>query len=156
MTALILDEWLWSDLKLTNGLPKQKESVALLLALQNTPDRLIVVIESPFEKKFWDLCKTANDSIQRNAVKIFRSIFFDSSKCLQISRDELPAIPLALQENCKEEDQYLVQAQHAVPGSIIITTDQPLIKLLNDQSLPCEHRDTWLVDYLQSRGNESG
>jgi len=43
---------------------------------------------------------------------------------------------------------YLLRAQEAVPGSIIVTTDQPLIDALTTCGRPCSHRDLWIARYL--------
>ncbi len=146
---LILNEWLWSDLRRENSVEKQRGSILLLLTILDRPDRLVIVQNSPFTHKAWRLSAEARDVEQREMVKLFKNSYLaDPKKCLLLDPTELPGIPDSLAGRCKTEDHYLVQAQEAAPGSIVVTTDDPLRKALLAHHRPCRHRDEWLWEYL--------
>lgn len=152
MADLVLNEWLWSDLRRETSAEKHRQSLQLLLTIHQRPDRIIVVRDSPFAHKAWRLSAEAVDVEQREAIRLFKNVYLaDSAKCLLLEPAALPQLPAEMTERCKDDDHYLVQAQEAMPGSIIITTDQPLMDALNACNRPCRHRDEWIGQYLVRR-----
>lgn len=155
MADLVLNEWLWSDLSGTNGPDHQNESLSVLSRLQTSTDQIVVVLNSPFARKFWNLCREASTSAQRLAVVRFKTILVDSDKCVQLEPDSLPDI-LDLKADCKQDDWYLIQAQRAQGvESLIVTTDQPLIEALRRHSIRCKDRNEWVRGYIGTSSNET-
>lgn len=150
MADLVLNEWLWSDLSGANTAQEQQQAYGLLLALTQKPDRLVVVEGSAFANKWGWLARMAKDVLQRDAVKIFKSFLTDPDKCLLLSPAVLPTVSPQLQARCKADDLYLVQALLGVSGSLLITTDEPLLKTLRSEGLSCYHRNEWIAEYLKS------
>lgn len=149
MADLVLNEWLWSDLHGENTAEKKRESLQLLLSIRDRPDRIIVVEDSQFARKAWRVSADARDVEQRAAIRIFKASYLsDPGKCLLLDPRTLPQVPAELVGRCNPDDHYLVQAQEAVPGSIVITTDQNLIETLTACGRPCHHRDSWIAQYL--------
>lgn len=148
MSDLVVNEWLWSDLLGENEDPKRRQSLRFLEALTRKPDRLIVVKGSGFDSKAWRLCKLT-DPFSRQVARVYvASIRLNSDKCLELLQPNLPPIEESLASFLKQDDHYLVQAQHAIADSRIITTDRPLKEGLDRFGIPCEFRDEFLRSYL--------
>ena len=52
---LIIDEWLWHDLAGENREEKQKEAFRFLECIFKICDKIAIMENSPFIKKFWQL-----------------------------------------------------------------------------------------------------
>ena len=158
MADFVLNEWLWSDLRGENGEVLQNESLSVLSRLRESTDRIVVVRNSPFARKFWNLCREASThatAAHRLAVVRFKTLFLDSAKCVQLEPDSLPDIS-DLRADCKEDDWYLIQAQRAQGAvSLIVTTDQPLIEALKNHRIPSRHRNEWVHGYIGASSNET-
>jgi hypothetical protein len=152
MADFVLNEWLWSDLSGETDTRKQEESYRILVALTQGSDRLVVVEGSAFAQKCWRLSKVASDVLQRDAVKLFKSLLVDPAKCLRLGPTTLKDPPPGLAARCKADDYYLIQAQQAVPDSTVITTDNDLMEALQASGLPCRRRDQWVPAYLATAG----
>jgi len=155
MADLVLNEWLWYDLRGENGKALQSESLSVLGRLLESTDRIVVVLSSSFVRKFWDLCREASTPAQRLAVVRFKALFVDSTKCVQLEPDSLPDIS-DLKADCKKDDWYLIQAQRAQGAeSVVVTTDQPLIDALKSHSIPYIHRNEWVRGFIGTPSNET-
>jgi hypothetical protein len=152
MADFVLNEWLWSDLSGETDPRRQKESYGILVALTQGLDRLVVVEGSAFAQKCWRLSKVASDVLQRDAVKLFKSLLVSPSKCLRLPPATLNDPPPELVARCKADDYYLIQAQQAVPNSTVVTTDNDLMDALQASGLPCRRRDEWVPEYLATAG----
>ena len=148
MADFVLNEWLWSDLSGETDARKQKESYGILVALTQASARLVVVEGSAFVQKCWRLSRVATDVLQRDAVKVFKSLLVNPAKCLRLDPTTLNDPPPELAARCKADDYYLIQAQQAVPDSVVVTTDNDLVEALQASGLPCWHRDNWVPEYL--------
>lgn len=148
MAFLILDEWLWSDAACENGVDRQRETIRFVVAIFEICDRIVVVRGSRFQQKaekFWK----HTDSVRRTFSKFFnKSILYNSAKGVLVDPDELAPLPQNVTQEIQLEDRYLVQAQLAMPESMVITTDIQLKTILDRYSIPCKHRDNYLPQYL--------
>lgn len=150
MATLILNEWIWADLWNENGRTKYEESIQLLTVLADNDDYIVFVIGGRAEEKLWRMCRNDSPEPQRRIGKIFHcNILLNSKKCKFIHVDDLPACPHHLVPEINQDDQYLIQAQLAVPGSIIVTCDTPLIIVLEKEHIPYEYRDRFIELYLK-------
>lgn len=145
MADLVLNEWVWADLSRQNGLERQKDVLRLLLRLQASSDRIVVVKNSPFVHKLWRATKST-DPIEVEGAKIFKGMVFDPALCLPLGESDLAAAPDRLA--CNADDLYLVRAQAAVPGSVVVSSDGDLIDAIRGTGHAAEHRDDWLPTYL--------
>ena len=152
MADFVLNEWLWSDLSGETDTRKQEDSYRILVVLTQGSDRLVVVEGSAFAQKCWRLSKVASDVLQRDAVKVFKSLLVDPAKCLRLDPTTLIDPPPELAARCKADDYYLIQAQQAVPDSTVVTTDNDLVEALQASGLPCRRRDEWVREYLATVG----
>lgn len=150
MATYILNEWFWADLGNETDPIKRKESIQLLTTLASNDDSIIFVTGGRAEEKFWRLCRNDSPSIQRAIGRIFvLQILRNSTKCITVHADNLPACPDHLVLKINQDDHYLIQAQLTVQASIIITTDTRLIKVLKKEDIPHEHRDKFIELYLK-------
>ena len=122
----------------------------MLLALSNSDDRIVFVSGSPAERKLWALCRQDRTEREREIGKVFSMNILYSTNCVILQMAALPPLPQALEHRVKAADQYLAQAQVAVPDAQIISTDQPLLDALRAHGCSCQHRDAFLAEYLQA------
>ena len=147
MADLILNEWVWADALGENGIELQKQTFRLLERLASRLDRIVVVRGSSFHQKAWKLC-IASSRPSLEMAKFFKLNFlYNSRNCLILDEQSLPPFPSNL-GGVNPDDHYLVQAQLAVPGSLIVTTDAPLKTALDGHGIPCELRDAFVNRYL--------
>jgi len=147
MNCFILDEWFWHDLMGDNMKTKQNETMQFLLTIIKKCDVLICAKPSGFNKKeieFYKLANTSNNPLFKNIFKIWRSIRLDSQKYKEFEIKNEQNVPVGI----KEDDKYLWNLYMINRDCIIITTDNDLIKILNDLNVKCEHRDKFLKEYL--------
>ncbi len=147
MADLILNEWVWADSLGENGIDRQKQTFRLLERLASGPDRIVVARDSSFHQKAWKLCAPSSRP-GREIAKFFKLEFlYNSRNCLILDEQSLPLFPSNL-GGVSPDDQYLVRAQTAVQGSVIVTTDTPLKAALDGHGIPCELRDAFVRRYL--------
>ncbi len=140
---LIIDEWLWHDLAGENGKEKQKETFKFLKCILKICDKIAIMRDSPFVKKFWFFSKRLDPEI----VKFFKSYFlFNSNKCDLCDYIEEHSLP-----GIKPDDLYLYNLYLYFEKRMeecVITTDKPLIEIFRKEGLKVIHRDEFLKEYL--------
>jgi hypothetical protein len=154
----IVDEWIFHDLlgENENEGPKQLQVAILLERMLSICDHLIVVRGSKFHRKITDVQRVANRSSGNPAAHFLARHFVLSflpraDKIIYWEEDNLKTLSkeLAGLKGLKDDDHYVVQAHLTVPGSQIVTTDQPLISVLGSQeAIDIVHRDAFLSKYL--------
>ena len=146
---LVIDEWLWADLRGENGADNQRESLAALQAVFDRCDMLVAVRKSPFLQKLWVMAKEAcTDAIARRAVKIFTAQFLWNAEKLELLDEcQLAPLPPQLEGQVKDDDQYLVRAYYASRADFLITTDEPLMEALRRHNVTCERRAEFVRRY---------
>jgi hypothetical protein len=150
MALLVLDEWFWSDAAGENGPERQRETMEFVQALYVICDRLVIVRGSRFAEKADRFWKHA-DPRRRQFARFFSgSILYNSLKADSVEPEQLDALPEQLLHDTQPEDRYLVQAQRAQPGSIVVTTDTDLKLALGRHSVPSADRNTFVLQYLQA------
>jgi len=152
MKKLVVDEWLWADLKGENQLERQRETFAFLLQVFKRCDQLVTVVGSKFMEKFWRLAKDASTVELRKIVKVFKDHFFlNSNKLQQYQEYQLRPFPEEMRGRVKEDDQYLVRVYLTANADVLITTDNPLIATLNAHDILSRARDEFLREYLSQQ-----
>jgi hypothetical protein len=141
---LIIDEWLWHDLAGENREEKQKEAFRFLECIFKICDKIAIMENSPFIKKFWHFL----NALPPEMIKFFKNYFlFNSDKCKLVDyTDKYTLIGI------KPDDLYLYNLCYVLEKEndecIIITTDKPLIEVLKKQGLKVKHRDEYLKGYF--------
>ena len=137
MSQYVLNEWFWADLRGDNGSDRQTATLLFLQRLATSQHQIIIVANSPFDVKAWNLCVTAPE-FGRAFVLLLRQNF---ERCRILHPEDLPPFPPHLEPTIKLDDRYLVQTCLAVPGCTLITTDTPLAAALKSLGISCVSRD---------------
>jgi len=69
----------------------------------------------------------------------------DSKRCLILKAEKVPDLPDDLASSIKDDDHYLVRAQLAVEGAVLVTTDAPLMDSVKSHGLQCMTREEFLA-----------
>jgi hypothetical protein len=153
-TNIVINEWLPHDIKGDNGLLAQQRAGFFLEAIRGGNNRIIVLRESKWEAKVWQLWKENDTRIQLLSKLLFLSILIDPLKCRHLRPDEVQPLPANLAGQVPPDDTYLFQAALAEGAKTIITTDGRLIKAVtsaNDYGIQLVPRD----NYYQLLGIQS-
>lgn len=154
MSALIVvDEWLYHDLRGDNGDEKQEDAFRFLFKFIKTPDKMVILRGSPFEKKMFKLVSESenNESAALLSKLFHKAIMVNSSKTVFLERDQLKPITPKLLKLIPSDDQYLFEAHLNVKKSFILTTDGRWPqKLVQHSSVKVKMRDAFLKSYLKN------
>ncbi|MFZ0761906.1 MAG: hypothetical protein WAM69_18320 [Candidatus Sulfotelmatobacter sp.] len=148
MAVFVINEWLWADLSGENGRGHQLKTVTLIENLVQSNHQIVVIEGSQFDRKAWSLCKSTNHMVVQAVVAFVVNIRQNSDRCLILKPQAATALPAELAAAIKPDDHYLIQAQFAVEGAIIVTTDAPLRQVLDRAGLPCIFREEFLDNYF--------
>jgi|SRR5579864_3892077 len=152
MAVFVINEWLWSDVPGHNGPHNQREGFKVIVKLSTSQHKIVVVEGSAFDQKAWKLCKSTATNpmlVQRIVGALYvPTLRQNSDRCLLLKQEALPAIPPELASVTNPDDHYLVQAQLAVPGATLVTTDGDLCQAVNRAGLACITREEFLSNYL--------
>jgi hypothetical protein len=126
---------------------KKREAFAFLRCILKVCDSIAVMESSPFVKKFWQFSSAL--ALDSNIIKLFKDCFLhNSSKCKLI--DYTNKYVLA---GIKPDDLYLYNlcCIFKKEGSecLIITTDEPLIEVLEKEGFKVKHRNEYLETYFE-------
>lgn len=150
MSNLIIDEWLWSDLRGDNSEEKQKEAFAFLQAVYKKCDKIVTVKGSRFVQKYWDLC--GHNSCHSVVHYISANFWYNSIKSELLNESSLVPMPAKLAGQVNPDDHYLVQALLSSGAQTLVTTDGPLRDALVENKINCVHRDDFIPDYILKNG----
>lgn len=149
MAVFVINEWLWADISGGNGPQRQREAFRVIEKLAISDHQIVVIENSAFDQKAWNLCKSTNPMIvQRIAGAYVLNIRQNSDRCLILKTDETIAIPQELAAATKADDHYLLQAQLSVVGAVVVTTDTPLRNAMEKAGLSCISREDFLSTYF--------
>ena len=144
---IVLNEWIFHDLRGDNGERRQRETVQFLGLLVQSEDTLVV----PNERRWTDKANSLmrfSDARRRVISKVFRSLYDDSERALRVLPEGEGAIPSGLLARLPEEDVYLVSAYLSANADVLVTTDDDLHEALSDSDLvTCRMRDGFLAGY---------
>jgi hypothetical protein len=148
VAVFVINEWLWADLSGDNGRDHQLQTVRLIENLVVSDHKVVVIEGSQFDRKAWNLCKSANSLVIQAVVAFVLNIRQNSDRCQILKPEVVAALPDELAAATKPDDHYLIQAQLAVNGAIVVTTDAPLRGALVATGLPCISREEFLASYF--------
>lgn len=149
---IVIDEWLFHDLLGENKIENQAQTLHFLVKLLTICDRIVIVEDSPFQKKTVLLIKRSENNLGLKGISQFfnSSIVMNSSKTLFLRKDDIKPLPSHLAKLVPIDDQYLFQAQLKVEGSFILTTDGRWSnKLLKQKLVRVKMRDQFITEYLK-------
>jgi hypothetical protein len=144
VAVFVINEWLWADLSGDNGIGHQRRAVSLIGDLVVCDHRIVIIEGSQFDRKAWNLCKSANALVVRSVVAFVKDIRQNSDRCRILKPEEAADLPDEFAARIKPDDRYLIQAQLAVAGAILVTTDNPLREVLGSIGLSSMSREEFL------------
>lgn len=148
MAQFVVNEWLWADLAASDRPTVQRRAITFLEQFANSDHQMILVQDSAFDHKAWSLC-ASYDTFRASLGKLFVLLVRqDSDRCLILSPTTLAPLPKHLANEVKPDDHYLLQAQLACPGAILVTTDSPLRNVLLKNGMPCITREEFFNTYF--------
>jgi hypothetical protein len=144
-----LDEWLLHDLLGENGPGRQEEARALLEAILERCDRILLPPKSPWAKKAYALAGRGEPHLRKLARFLFHAFLQNLEKVLipgdPEEEPDLTPIP--------EADRYLVRAALGGKAHLLVTTDEELRRALEEAGLiPVRGRGEFLEEYLGTEG----
>jgi len=145
---IVLNEWVFHDLRGDNGPLRQSGAEDLLSALRVSTDRIVVPDESPWTSKAYQMMKLSDPRRKLSSQSLF-GLCVDSNRALRVPTEGVEAIPEELLSQLPEEDVYLVSAYLSANADVLVTTDIPLYEsLAGSELVECQMRDDFLADYL--------
>lgn len=156
MPAIVINEWIFHDIRGDNGVPAQVRVEAFLEALKNGADHIVVVSGSRWTSKAWDLWKEHDTNIQLLSKLLYLSILVDARRCRYLRPDEVHPLPPDLASQVPDDDAYLFQAAVSAGAAVIVTTDERLIATVTNahlHNIKMRQRDEFVMEYvdLQAR-----
>lgn len=109
-------------------MPAQERVEVFLETLRRGGDTIIVLRESKWEAKTWQLWNETDTRVQLLSKLLFLGILIDPLKCEYLRKDEVQPLPIPLSEQVPDDDVYLFQAALAGQAQTIITSDERLIQ----------------------------
>jgi hypothetical protein len=148
VATFIINEWLPEDSSGINGRKAQTEALTVITTLAASDHQIVVIEQSPFEQKFWNLCKVNNDVVIQGIARAYmKDLRWNLDRCIILKPQETAPIPETLAAATKPDDHYLLHAQVTVQGTILVTTDQDLCQAAKQANLSCMSRNEFLQAY---------
>jgi hypothetical protein len=149
VAIFVINEWLPEDSSGVNGQKNQREAFTAIVSLAESTHTIVIVERSPFEQKFWHLCKENEDLVIRGIAREYvLGLRQNRERCRILISEETVDIPGELAAATKIDDHYLLSALLTVPGAILVTTDRPLHDAVTDAGLTCLFREEFLQTYV--------
>jgi hypothetical protein len=148
MMLLVINEWLFHDLLLENGEENFHTTARFLIALGNSPDRLLLPTEKRWNEKAYQLM-TMSDPRRREVSQKLHRLLRDSDRAVRVLDQQRPSISETLDGRVPRKDIYLVAGYIGGGADILVTTDNELFEILGEcDAVNCQMRDTFLEKYL--------
>ncbi len=148
MADFVINEWLWEDASGINGTQAQRDCLGLISMLAGSEHRIVVMENSPFEQKVWNLCKSTNIVVRSIVREFLGRLRYNLDRCVLLKAETAADLPAQLAAATKADDHYLVKAQLTIAGAILVTTDEPLREAVVEAGLSCLFRNDFLRRYL--------
>jgi hypothetical protein len=146
--VLVIDDWLIHDLRGENGHSAQYRAATFLTQLKRSPDRLAILLGSPWIRKAYALMKDPRPVFQVKSRQLHGEIISDSRKTIKYRFEDLQPLPAQLQEVVPPDDRFLIQLFLASEADLIVTSDKRLIEALKTiPEIRITDRETFLIAY---------
>ena len=148
---LVINEWIFQDIKGENGQLARDETARFLTQFKQGQDKFAVLKVSPWAKKADELMRHGDFRI-RTLSKLMRSMIFDLNKCCILQPEDVKiAAPQDAIAAVPEEDVYLIQTYYAAGADLLVTTDEGLLDAFESrEDVQVVHREDFLKNYLSS------
>ena len=148
---LVINEWLFQDIKGENGQTKRQETGRFLAQFALGQDRFAATNGSPWMAKAYELMRHSDPAI-RLLSRQLHELLRNSNKCKRLQPDDVAdAAPQDAIDTAPDEDVYLIQTYYAADADLLITTDEGLHNaFVSRQDVEVMFRNPFLEDYLNS------
>jgi hypothetical protein len=149
---MVVNEWIFHDIKGENGLHFQELAEMFLQAFIDGPGQIIVLRESKWTGKAWQLWDERDTRIHVLSKLLFLGILIDPLKCRYLNPHEIMPLPTDLAAQVPDDDVYLFQTALAGGASLIVTSDGRLIATVTNahrHGIQLRQRAEFVGEYLE-------
>lgn len=148
---MVINEWIFHDMKGENGLPAQKQVERFLQAFIEGPDSIVVLRETKWTEKAWQLWEQHDTRIQLLSKLLYLGILIDPLKCRYLHQHEVLPLPADLAAQVPADDVYLFQTAQSGGETLIVTSDGRLIAMVPSahcHGIQLRQRAEFVAEYL--------
>jgi hypothetical protein len=147
---IVVNEWLFHDMRGDNGLYDQQRVEVFLEALKQGTDQIIVPQETRWTDKAWQLWEVRDARVQILSKLLYLGVLIDPLKTIRLRPDQLEPLPDDLSGQVPADDVYLFQAAFAGGANTIVTTDQriDMVTNANHHGIQLRFRDDYYLAHL--------
>ena len=155
---LVINEWIFHDLRGENKADAQQQAGHFLIAFVQSDDKIAVLYGSQWMEQVHEMMEQTGSQINNPYAQKFRRILITlirtADKCIYRTQEDINAadIPQNAIAVAPPEDLYLVKLYYAAQADMIITTDRKFYDAFasrQDIGVNMILRDDFLADYLQ-------
>lgn len=153
MADIVIDEWLWADLSDSNTSENQEEALKFIQTIFHVCDRIVTVKGSKFNQKTSNFWKHTDPKRRNIAIYYNEKFLSNPAKLVNLEESSLESIPENISKKVTDEDDYyLIQAYLTTGASVIVTTDNDILKAEINNDINCQHRDEFVALYIRQHG----
>lgn len=124
---IVVNEWLPEYLRPDANANETELVDKFVKAWLDKCDRVVIRRNSPFTSKFYTYMYQSGRYLAcRKRFEVLFHLFFDSERTAIVDECNIKELPQDIAKIVPDDDKYLVELWHSVPGSVIVTTDTPL------------------------------
>jgi len=148
---IVLNEWVFHDLRGDNGVPRQLEAAEFLTSFVHTTEQIAVARPSPWTRKAFQLMTISAPPVRIFSQILHLAILQDPLRCQYLEADSLVPVPQDLAEVVPNDDIYLFRTALTANAGKIVTSDERLIATAGTAALAngisLELRDDFLANH---------
>jgi len=148
---VVLNEWIFHDIRGENGLVAQSQSAELLQAFQRGPDAIVVLRESRWMDKAYALMTVSATPVRILSQFLRLAILLDPAKCHFVEQDAIQPLPPELAQQVPDDDAYLFQTALAGGADVIVTADTRLVERVtnaHERGIRLRLREEFIAEFL--------
>jgi len=124
---IVVNEWLLDYLRPDADLNETESADKFVKAWLEKSDKVVIRRNSPFASKFYKyMYQSGGYPGCRKRFEVLFHLFLDFDRTTIVDECGIKELPQDLTRIVPDDDKYLVELWHSVPGSVIVTTDAPL------------------------------
>lgn len=147
----IIDEWLYHYLSGTEGNQKRMLAIDFVFAIIQKKDRVLVLRESAFHKKYMRLIQgNPNNDTVENIIKdvLIKGFDLNVDTITYLNQSQVSEVSAKIKKKVKEDDRYLVQMAMKHKNALILTTDAKLCNALRPDGFNIQMVSEYVPTYL--------
>lgn len=147
---IVVNEWLLEYFVPGTSREVWERVLSFFDNVQRLDRKMVIGWETPFTRKFYRFMKEHghNRTFKENYTRLNDLLFKNSERTILVGSGEMNSVTEEEMEGVHVDDRYLLELVRTVPNSVIVSTDERLIKALEGKKdFPILH----LKDYLEAR-----